>query len=134
MSYTKHRLQKLAGILSEQAMKRMEELSPRVSKSERQEINADLDASGFGGQRHFRSIGEALNVADGVLQKHGLEWGEVNSADNFREDNGHRGIVLARSNREDPFSPAELENTVLAFSWTRMDDDDYRYEVIAYLG
>ncbi len=107
-------------------------LDPKVRPSERRKINASLTAAGFGGKARFRSVGEALNVADGVLMKAGLEWGQVNSAHLFSGDKGHRSIVLARKNQADAFSPVEITNTALGFQWTKLDGE--RYEVIAYLG
>lgn len=107
-------------------------LSPRVTPKEKRATNKALTKAGFGGKARFRSVGEALNVADGVLAKSGLEWGQVNSADLFRGDSGHQSIRLARKDPKDAFSPVDIQNSALGFQWTKLDDG--RYEVIAYLG
>jgi len=113
-------------------------LSPRLSPKEKRTVNGALEKAGFGGKARFRSVGEALNVAAGVLGKAGLEWDQINSASLFSKDAGHQSIRLARKNPDDAFSPVGIQNTVFGFQWTRLDDGKGSawpfYEVIAYLG
>jgi hypothetical protein len=104
--------------------------SGKVDRSEKRAIGAALEKAGFGGKVRFKSVGEALNVADGVLAKYGLEWGQVNSAHLFQGDTGHQSIRLARKT-EDPFSPIDLSDTSLGFQWSNLGN---AYEVIAYMG
>lgn len=103
----------------------------KISSSEASKVNAALDRKGFGGKVRFRSVGEALNVAAGVLSKFELEWGQINSAHLFQADAGHQSIQLARQT-SDPFSPVEIANRALGFQWSKLGEG--RYEVIAYLG
>ena len=105
--------------------------SPKMSSAEARKVSAALDKKGFGGRVRFRSVGQALNVADGVLSKFGLEWGQVNSADLFSADSGHQSIRIARKT-SDPFSPVDIQNRALGFQWTKLSTG--AYEVIAYMG
>lgn len=103
----------------------------RLDTSLRRKINAELDRAGFGGKRMFRSTGEAVNVAMGVLSDNGLEQDESISADKFRGSTGHTSIHLAFSNQSDPFSPEAISNSMLAMQWTELRPGSV--EVIAYL-
>lgn len=102
-----------------------------VEHDTRLAINEALRTSGFDGNKRFRSITEALSVAQGVLDGFGIEVDEVLSSDKFRRSSGHLLISLAYSNRKDPFSPTSIENAGLAFSWHKFDTG--RFESIAYV-
>jgi hypothetical protein len=99
----------------------------RLDPSTRQKANKALRRKGFDGNDRFKNHGEAINVAFSVLADFGIESDEVIQASRLRT----RGIYLAFSNPDDPFSPVPISNSVLHFSWTEMDNG--RYEVIAYL-
>jgi len=103
----------------------------RLDSATRRVGNDLLRKAGFDGNGRFRSIGYALNVAFGKLEKIGIEQGEVMNAHLFREPSGSRPLDIAFSNPEDPFSPTDISNSVLHFSWTELRDGVY--EVVAYL-
>jgi len=103
----------------------------RLDSSRRSRINRDLEQHGFGGRRKFRSVGEAINVATGVLQKHGLELDEIPNAWFFREPSGHKSLDMAWSNPQDPFSPVPISNSMLALQWTELREGVF--EVIGYM-
>jgi len=103
----------------------------RLDNGLKRQINADLDRAGFGGKARFRKIGAALNMATGVLARHGIEPDETLNAHKFPEHGGTATVRLALSNDADPFSPEEITNTMLALQWTELEPG--RVEVIAYL-
>lgn len=103
----------------------------RLDTGAKRRINADLVRAGFGGKRKFRKMGEAVNVALGILGDHGLEQDEVVSADKFRQPSGHTTIHVALSNAEDPFSPESISNSMLALQWSELRPGVV--EVIAYM-
>jgi hypothetical protein len=100
-----------------------------LDSSTRRKANAALRRKGFDGNGRFRTKGQAINLAFGVLADFGIEAGEVITAD--RLGSGVRGIELAWTNPEDSFSPVDIPNSVLHFAWTEMDNG--LYEVVAYL-
>lgn len=102
-----------------------------LSHQSRLAINEVLIKTGFDGNKRFRSITEALSMAQGVLDGFGIEVDEVLSADKFRRGSGNAQIYLAYANREDPFSPTSIENAVLAFSWHKFETG--RFEAVAYV-
>jgi len=113
--------------------------TPRSLKPQlKGDINKALDKGGFGGARRFKSIGEALNVAMGILSAHGLEQDETLNAWKFTSNydktkttkGGHETIRVAFTNANDPFSPEEIGNSMLAFAWTDLENG---IEVIAYM-
>lgn len=93
--------------------------------------NTLLRKAGLDGNGRFRSMGEATNAMWGVLEKIGIEQGEVVSANRFRNVSGSTAFDMAWSNQEDPFSPTPIHNSRLAVSWTLLAPN--RYEVVAYL-
>jgi len=101
----------------------------RLDPSTRRKANQALQRKGFDGNDRFRSQGEGVNVAFAVLADFGIEPDQVITANNLRS--GNRGIELAWSNPDDPFSPVNITNSVLHFAWTEMDNG--RFEIIAYL-
>jgi hypothetical protein len=103
----------------------------RLDSGTRSAINRDLDKGGFGGAKRFRRMGEALNEAFSILAKYGIEPDEVLNAHTFNQSKGHRLIELALTNAADSFSPTNISNCGLAFSWHDLGDE--RFEVIAYI-
>jgi len=103
----------------------------RLTPKERKAINDALRKAGADGNGRFRSIGQALNAVHEVLNDAGFEWGQVTSADLFREPSGRRPLDIAKRT-DDPFAPLEVANSSLSFGWTELRPDVY--EVVAYLG
>jgi hypothetical protein len=103
----------------------------KFDNKKREVINQALRKAGFDGNGRFKSIGQALNVASGVLRKYGFEWGQVNSADLFRSPRGSTLIRLAKKDPDDPFSPTDVSNSGLSFSWEELSKNSF--EVVAYL-
>lgn len=103
----------------------------KLDKQDRAMINESLVRAGLDGNGRFRSVGMALSAASDVLDDYGLEPDEVLSAWKFSGPSGHTQIRVAESNRNDPFSPVPVENSVLAFSWHQLAEG--RWEAIAYM-
>lgn len=106
-------------------------MGARMDPATKREGNALLRRAGFDGNGRFRRVGEALNVAFSTLAKVGIEADEVLSAHFFKGESGTKAIDLAYSNKEDPFSPEPISNSVLHFSWSTLDNGTL--EVVAYL-
>lgn len=120
----------------------MDELAPRVAERFarsrarldnrlKSDINRSLRKAGFDGKGRWQKIGQALNVAFGVLAKHGLEADETLSAWSFPEEGGSHAVEVAFSNEEDAFSPVSISNSMIAFQWTVLRPR--HVEVIAYM-
>lgn len=103
----------------------------KLDKQDRAMINESLVRAGLDGNGRFRSVGMALSAASDVLDDYGLEPDEVLSAWKFSGPSGHTQIRVAESNRNDPFSPVPVENSVLAFSWHQLAEG--RWEALAYM-
>lgn len=103
----------------------------RLDSGDQREGNALLRRAGLDGNGRFRKVGEALTVAFDVLSKLGIEQDEILSAHKFSGESGSTTIELAFSNPDDAFSPENISNSVLAFSWTELVKG--RFEVVAYL-
>jgi len=105
----------------------------KLDRKTREVINVDLRKAGLDGNGRFPSIGRALNAASNVLEKHGFEWGQVTSADLFRQrPGGTQSLLVAKKHPTDPFSPEEVSNSALSFQWTELRKN--HFEVIAYMG
>lgn len=102
-------------------------LDPKIKTS----ANRALIKAGLDGNGRFRTSSEALAKANEVLSGVGVEWGEVINSFQLKPENGRVTIRLALSNPEDPFSPTDISNSVLAFHWTTLDAD--KIEAVAYL-
>lgn len=103
----------------------------RLEPATRSRANRVLSQRGLDGNDRFRKVGQALTVAFDVLSEFGIEPGETLNSHLFMEPSGTRSLELAFSNPDDPFSPTEVSNSVLFFSWTELRDGVF--EVIAYL-
>lgn len=106
-------------------------MGARLDSGTRREANELLRRAGFDGNSRFRSIGQALNKAFSALAQVGIEQDETLSAHLFRDPSGSRALDIAFTNKEDPFSPEPITNSVLHFAWTELRDEVY--EVVAYL-
>lgn len=104
----------------------------KLATSLKSKINRDLIKAGLDGNGRFRKVGEAINVASGVLQKHGLEEDDVFSADRLSGPDGHATFNMAFSNSEDPFSPDPISNSMLVVQWHFFAETS-RYEVLMYM-
>ena len=102
-------------------------LSPKV----RATTNAALIKAGMDGNGRFRSPGMALARISEVLATHGMEWGQVIQSFPLKEPQGRMNIYLAQTNPEDSFSPMDIDGSMLAFQWYKLEDD--KYEIVAYL-
>lgn len=108
--------------------------SSRLDRTMRSQANAALRKAGFDGNGRFRSNSLALSKAWAVLEKWGIQPGEVTSAHTFKRPKGHTTIRLEFINPEDSFSPVDLSNSVLAWHWMEQDNPIHdNVEVVAYL-
>lgn len=131
-SYALHRASSLAKAQPEQAFTLLlAAMGRRLDSATRREANELLRKAGLDGNSRFRSVGKALNAAFDALSKVGIEQDTTLSAHLFSAPSGTRGLDIAFSNPEDPFSPESINNSILHFSWTELEKD--RYEVVAYL-
>jgi len=127
-----HRASSLVGTHPKQAFTLLlAAMGRRLDSATRREANELLRKAGLDGNGRFRSVGKALNEAFSALAEVGIEQDTTLSAHLFQGESGTRGLDLAFSNKEDPFSPESITNSVLHFSWTELEKD--RYEVVAYL-
>lgn len=95
------------------------------------QATAALIKAGMDGNGRFRTLGEALSRAGDVLAQFGIEWGEVINSHSLNKPAGSVNVDLAKTNNEDPFSPADIANSRLAFQWYTLDNN--QFEVVAYL-
>ncbi len=103
----------------------------KLDPSTRRKANGALVKAGLDGNGRFRSVGQGLSKAFDVLATFGIEPDETLNAHLFTGDEGRRTLELAFTNQEDSFSPTNVSNSVLVFSWYTHDQD--RIEVLAYL-
>ena len=101
-----------------------------VSANLRQKVNAELSSAGMDGNGRFRSASYALSAISRVLDNNDIEWGQVLDSFQFGREKGTAFIYLA-SQTKDPFSPVDIENLGLHFSWETLREE--KVEVIAYL-
>ena len=102
----------------------------RLISSLRKEINKDLRRAGFDGRGRFRRPQEGYSKALDVLRKYGIELGNVPSSHLFKGPQGVLTVDLAFSNPEDPFSPEDIDNSLLRLDFTEVGNG---YEMIGYL-
>ena len=105
-------------------------MSQNLSRKARTAGTSALVRAGLDGNGRFYSISSALCSAFQALTSLGIEPADIVSADMVMGDRGQRTVDLAFGNAADPFSPVSIANSLLAFSWTRLESG---YEVIAYL-
>ena len=103
----------------------------KLSNKIRRMINDKLNRVGLDGNGRFQTPQKGYVRALDVLQSFGIELGEVVSSFNFRKDANQFNVHLAFKNMDDPFSPSDIQNTMLHISYTKLEDD--RYEVLAYM-
>jgi hypothetical protein len=101
-----------------------------LTNDERSRGNEKLRDVGFDGNGRFASMSNAMNALWGVMHQLDIEPDEAIAAARFLAPSGSTSVYLARSNKDDPFSPRAIDNSMLAISWTKMDNG--YYEVVAY--
>lgn len=102
----------------------------RLDAGTRSQANRAMEKSGLDGNGRFASVSLALGKAWESLTDLGLQPDEVISK-LFKGSEGRFSQRIAWKNDDDPYSPVEISNSMLAMFWTKLDDD--KYEVIAYL-
>lgn len=105
--------------------------SVKMDRRTAQAINAALRQAGMDGNGRFRSVGHAHSAAGTVLEKYGYEFTDLLSATQTNRESASLSLLVSQSNPEDAFSPVEVENTALYFSYTKLGED--RIEVVAYM-
>lgn len=98
------------------------------------DINQGLRDAGLDGNERFEKPGLALGVISEVLDGYGIQM-DGNSIDHYQvstADAGTQSISLEQQNANDAFSPEEITNTAMHFTWQKISD--YSFECIAYLG
>jgi hypothetical protein len=105
----------------------------KIPPALRSTTNKVLIQQGMDGNGRFKSPGAALAEIGKILGHLGMEWGEVINSFPLRQPKGHMNISLALSNPEDPFSPTDVTNSVLAFQWYKFEESTGEFEVVAYL-
>ncbi len=103
----------------------------KLSNKIRRMINDKLNRVGLDGNGRFQTAQKGYVRAIDVLQSFVIELGEVVSSSSFRRDANQFNVHLAFKNMDDPFSPSDIQNTMLHISYTKLEDD--RYEVLAYM-
>lgn len=103
----------------------------KLERRTRDKANLALLGAGLDGNGRFRKPSAGLTKALDVLSKSGIESDQITDAHRLSQDQGHENVRLAFTNIADSFSPTPIENTVLAFSWTKLRDGVY--ECLAYL-
>lgn len=105
---------------------------PRLPTRTRIEVNSTLSKYGLDGNGRFASPSAALDKAQEVLAKHGIEldttpdsWA-LTKYDQFRLT-----LDVAWTNEADSFSPVSIENSMLVFTWYKFQEEVY--EALAYL-
>ena len=104
----------------------------KMERKEIQDINAALRHAGLDGNGRFKTPGHAHTTAGRVLERYGYEFSDMLHGWDVRPDNAMLSLRVAKSTPGDPFSPVDVQNTAMAFSYTRLRED--AYDVVAYLG
>jgi hypothetical protein len=125
------------GIISSNSKNFITKDADKVSKDEKKEITKDLLKSGFDGNGRFNTVGQAISKLHEVLEKNGFEYGQVIDGFTTSHPKGRISIDFSRKTK-DPFSPIDIKNSIISFSWHLMgneseDKNKRKYEVLAYL-
>jgi len=89
----------------------------KIKPKERKKINEEFKKAGLDGNGRFKKIDQGISKINEILADNGLELDEVTSSDKFREDKGRIELHIARKKHKDPYSPVEIKNSLIAFSW-----------------
>jgi hypothetical protein len=125
------------GIISSNSKDFITKDADKISKDEKKQITKDLLKSGFDGNGRFSTVGQAISKLHDILEKSGFEFGEVIDGFTTNQPKGRLEIDISRKTK-DPFSPIDIKNSIVSFSWHLMgneSEDKYKrkYEVLAYL-
>ena len=105
--------------------------SQRLDSSLRGKVNKGFIAKKLDGNGRFRSLSHGLGIIAEVLGEHGLQQGEVFTADHFREPSGQKTFDLEFINPDDSFSPTPVSNSMIAVQWHTHDNG--QFEFVVYL-
>ena len=112
----------------------------RVKAKERTKLNAALRKAGLDGNIRFKKIDHGISVVNEALADLGFELAEVTSSDRFREDIGREEFKIARKKHKDPYSPTEIVNSIVSFSWHLLSSKNItdtvkekKFEILAYV-
>jgi hypothetical protein len=125
------------GIISSNSIHFITKDADKISKEEKKDITKDLLKSGFDGNGRFNTVGQAISKLHDILEKNGFEYGQVIDGFATNQPKGRISIDIARKTK-DPFSPIDIKNSIVSFSWHLMGSETEekskrKYEVLAYL-
>ena len=103
----------------------------KLAPAMRAKVNAALLKAGLDGNGRFAKAERGYAKALDVLQRFGIELGEVVNAGRFRRDADTLNVDISFSNPDDAFSPADITNSMLAIQYTKLRSNSF--EVVAYL-
>jgi hypothetical protein len=101
----------------------------RLDPSTRLKANKALVKAGLDGNGRFDSVGQAMNAAWKGLSDFNLEPGS--EVPYIGGERGTFSISLRWSNKDDPFSPRDIGNSVLYVQWYKLSPE--KFEIVAYL-
>lgn len=93
--------------------------------------NRMLIKGGLDGNTYFKTIGQGWSKVWDVLGRVGIEMDQVVSSHLLSGDSGRVRCDIAFTNEQDSFSPQHIGNSVLIFTFHKMQSG--RFECIAYL-
>lgn len=94
-------------------------------------ITEDFIKVGLDGNTRFMKPQHGFSKAVEVLAEHGIELDEVVNAWLFNRDSGKLQVDVAFTNKDDPFSPISIRNSMLVLTYHKLAED--KFEVIAYM-
>jgi hypothetical protein len=104
----------------------------KLPTSLKNKIAKDFKKAGLDGNGRFQKPQHGTAKAIEILNSHGIELDDVPSADYFRnKESGRFNWHLAFKNKEDPFSPESISNSMLSVSYYQIAPN--KYEVLVYL-
>lgn len=101
-----------------------------LPSSLRKKVNVSFGKVGLDGNGRFGRIGEGLGKIAEVLNRHGLQQGDVFNAHMFSGPSGHRTFDIEFTT-DDPFAPDPITNSMLVVQWYQHGPGSV--EVLAYL-
>lgn len=112
----------------------------KIKPKERKKINDAFNKAGLDGNGRFKKIDHGISKINEILADNGFELDEVTSSDRFREDKGRQEFHIARKNPKDAYSPIEIKNSIISFSWHLMHEKkitdtvkEKTFEILAYV-
>lgn len=141
-----HAVQDIQGPISKKlsdhlkAIRRISRSRPRTAKRYRHRrldpklrriIHQVFWKEGLDGRKNFRKPEDGYRKAVDILDDYGIELDGIISGWVFRQPEGRFDVELAYKNKDDPFSPIQISNSMLIMSFYKRDKD--KFEVLAYL-